>query len=240
MIDAHCHKLSISSSFQVSRGLRIVVEMGKLPNTLIHMPKLLATRRSGFASRTRREVTTDISRLIGKNLREARKLSGYSLETLAQKSGVSRAMLGQIETAKSVPTVTVIWRIAEALEISTSSLISRTTSEPALVVHPDGRASSRSPAVRPLLPPGRSEEPRFFEVRIEGGRTEAFPGYPATLRVTLALVRGRIRVDFQSAPSIELSEGDVGFFDGQQDHSVENIGDQQALAYVTLTPKRGP
>src|SRR6218665_3503529 len=59
----------------------------------------------------------------GQNLRRLRTRRGYSLDRLAKVSGVSRAMLGQIETGKSSPTLNVLAKIAAALEVPCGSLI---------------------------------------------------------------------------------------------------------------------
>ena len=46
---------------------------------------------------------------LGRNLRRLRTRQGLSLERLARLSGVSRAMLGQIELGRSAPTITAPW-----------------------------------------------------------------------------------------------------------------------------------
>ncbi|MCP3398902.1 helix-turn-helix domain-containing protein [Bradyrhizobium sp. CCGB20] len=45
----------------------------------------------------------DLPAILGRNLRRLRTSRGHSLERLAKQSGVSRAMLGQIETGKAFP-----------------------------------------------------------------------------------------------------------------------------------------
>ena len=54
----------------------------------------------------------DLTPVLGANLRRLRMRRGLSLEKLSQLSGVSRAMLGQIELGQSAPTVNVLWKIA--------------------------------------------------------------------------------------------------------------------------------
>ena len=49
--------------------------------------------------------STDLAPVVGGNLRRLRTRRGLSLERLAQSSGVSRAMLGQIELGQSAPTI---------------------------------------------------------------------------------------------------------------------------------------
>src|SRR5262249_19422585 len=59
----------------------------------------------------------------GADLRRLRMKRGLSLERLARASGVSRAMLGQIELGQSTPTINVLWKIARALAVPFSALI---------------------------------------------------------------------------------------------------------------------
>ena len=83
---------------------------------------------------TTQEATTDLAPVVGANLRRLRTRRGLSLERLAQISGVSRAMLGQIELGQSAPTINVLWKIARALEVTFSALISSRTQSGALVL----------------------------------------------------------------------------------------------------------
>ncbi len=67
---------------------------------------------------------TDLAPIVGNNLRRLRTRRQLSLEKLSQQSGVSRAMLGQIELGQSAPTINVLWKIARALEVTFSAMIS--------------------------------------------------------------------------------------------------------------------
>jgi XRE family transcriptional regulator, regulator of sulfur utilization len=60
---------------------------------------------------------------IGKNLHRIRKERDLSLDRVAEMTGVSKGMLGQIERGESNPTVTTLWKIANGLRISFSILI---------------------------------------------------------------------------------------------------------------------
>src|SRR3954468_17668038 len=70
----------------------------------------------------------------GSNLRRLRTRRGLSLDRLAQRSGVSRAMLGQIELAQSTPTIALLWKIARALGVTFSALITSKSLAGALVL----------------------------------------------------------------------------------------------------------
>src|SRR5688572_7384995 len=65
----------------------------------------------------------DLARRVASNLRDRRKLRGMSLDELATASGVSRAALSQIETLKSNPSLSVLWKIAVGLQIPFSELL---------------------------------------------------------------------------------------------------------------------
>src|SRR5580693_888365 len=67
--------------------------------------------------------SADLAPAVGANLRRLRTKRGLSLERLAKASGVSRAMLGQVELGQSTPTINVLWKIARALDVPFSALI---------------------------------------------------------------------------------------------------------------------
>ena len=67
----------------------------------------------------------DLTPAVGANLRRLRGRRGLSLERLAEASGVSRAMLGQIELHQSTPTINILWKITRALNVPFSALISQ-------------------------------------------------------------------------------------------------------------------
>lgn len=72
-------------------------------------------------------MTQDISvhdpvKDIGKMLKRIRFERNLTLENVSAATGVSKAMLGQIERGASNPTISVLWKIAKGLQISLSTL----------------------------------------------------------------------------------------------------------------------
>lgn len=65
----------------------------------------------------------DISARIASHLKGLRKSRGLSLDKTAQLTGVSKAMLGQIERGESSPTIATLWKIATGFSASFSSFI---------------------------------------------------------------------------------------------------------------------
>jgi transcriptional regulator with XRE-family HTH domain len=57
---------------------------------------------------------------IAKNLKSLRQKKEWSLDETSKRTGVSKAMLGQIERGESSPTVATLWKIANGFKASFS------------------------------------------------------------------------------------------------------------------------
>ncbi len=66
----------------------------------------------------------DPAKEIGKILKRIRFDRNLTLDNVAAMTGVSKTMLGQIERGVSVPTISVLWKIAKGLHLSLSTLLS--------------------------------------------------------------------------------------------------------------------
>lgn len=66
---------------------------------------------------------------VGQKIREIRTQRGLSLEDAAKLTGVSKAMLGQIERNDSIPTISVLWKVASGLRITLSDLLNQDREE---------------------------------------------------------------------------------------------------------------
>lgn len=79
----------------------------------------------------------NLNQLIGENLKRLRSEKSLSLDSVARLSGVSKSMLGQIERGAVNPTISTVWRIANGLKVSFSSLVSRPQQDAELVRRED-------------------------------------------------------------------------------------------------------
>ena len=64
----------------------------------------------------------EINEIISENIKLFRKQHGYSLDHLAELTGVSKTMLGQIERQTSTPSITTLWKVANGLKVSFTEL----------------------------------------------------------------------------------------------------------------------
>lgn len=66
---------------------------------------------------------TDPTLNIGMVLKRVRFERGLTLEDTSNLTGVSKAMLGQIERGESNPTISILWKVSTGLRISFSELL---------------------------------------------------------------------------------------------------------------------
>lgn len=69
------------------------------------------------------EIMTQLCDQFGAVVRRLREKNGWSQEVLADRAGLNRSYLGEIERGSAVPSLTTISKIAFALNVSTSTLI---------------------------------------------------------------------------------------------------------------------
>jgi transcriptional regulator with XRE-family HTH domain len=70
-------------------------------------------------------VSSDLTASIAETVRAAREARGLSANALAERSGVSRAMIAKVERAEAQPTAALLGRLSAALGLTLSELVAR-------------------------------------------------------------------------------------------------------------------
>jgi transcriptional regulator with XRE-family HTH domain len=194
-------------------------------------PAVAATSNGG-------DATTDLAPVVGANLRRLRTRRGLSLERLAQISGVSRAMLGQIELGQSAPTINVLWKIARALEVTFSALISARTQSGVLVLRSSESkiltSKDRSFSSRALFPFDEPRRVEFYELRLAAGSVEDADAHPPGTTENLVVTAGAIEIDV-GGDTHRLDTGDSILFEADTPHAYRNAGKTEAVMYLVMT-----
>lgn len=181
----------------------------------------------------------DLPLIVGRNLRRLRVRQGLSLERLAKQSGVSRAMLGQIETGKSVPTIGLLWKITIALGVPFASLIATDDARGTLVLRRtnakllssnQGQFTSRA-----LFPFDGERQVEFYELRLAPLHRENADAHAPGTRENLVVARGAVEITSGSGRPVTLSEGDAIVFEADVPHSYRNLGTEEALLFLVMT-----
>lgn len=175
---------------------------------------------------------------LGRNLRRLRTRQGLSLERLARLSGVSRAMLGQIELGRSAPTITVLWKIARALDVTLTALTRLDGRGDVLLmredqarsfVSPDGLVQSRS-----LAPPGEGRGTDFLEIRLRPGGCETGGGVSSGASINLVVAEGAVELCVGKG-SHRLAAGDAVLFEAERTYQCRNADDVDARLFLVLS-----
>jgi transcriptional regulator with XRE-family HTH domain len=185
------------------------------------------------------DADENLAAIIGANLRRLRGQSNQSLEKLSRATGVSRAMLGQIELGQSVPTITVLARIADAFELPVTAFMGR-QNEPSRISILSARDAKvlRSPddkfVSRALFPFNGSRKVEFYELRLESGCDQGSEAHSAATTENLVVTQGELEIRI-GEKSHRLGSGDAIFFAADVDHSYRNVGTGPAVAYLVMS-----
>ncbi len=195
------------------------------------------TFESPYSAEPPTKAAADLPSTVGSNLRRIRARNGLSLEKLASLSGVSRGMIGQIETGKSTPTVGLLSRLAEALDVELVSLLIAQQA-PITKVLRRGRtktiqASNGKFVARSL---SRRDTPgvEFSEVVIARSHFEEGERRAPGTRAHVAVASGIVVVTIAGEPSTTLAAGDAIIFAADAVHGFHNVGDDEAILYTVV------
>lgn len=182
--------------------------------------------------------TSDLTPVLGANLRRIRTRRRLSLERLSQESGVSRGMLSQIELGLSTPTVTVLCKITTALGVPFSNLI---TSPPqrsmSLLRAEDAKVlTSRNGAFasRALFPFDGPRRVEFYELRLAAGAAEHAQAHTPGTVENLVVAAGTVTIERDDGRET-LAAGDAIHFRADVPHVYRNDGTVDAVMYLVMT-----
>jgi transcriptional regulator with XRE-family HTH domain len=183
-------------------------------------------------------ASADLTPIVGKNLRRLRTKRGLSLERLARASGVSRAMLGQIELGQSTPTINVLWKISHSLGVTFSALITDPgTTRPTVLRGSVARVLSSHDGTfvsRALFPFDRPREVEFYELRLAPGSVEKADPHPPGTKENLVVVDGALEMAI-AGDRHQLAAGDAILFDADVPHEYWNHGQVPLRMYLVMT-----
>lgn len=180
-----------------------------------------------------------INENLGKRVKKLRADRGWSLEELANASGVSRSMLSEIEREKANPTLTVTFRIARAFGLTLQELIesAEASASKIQVIRANDRnqvyRSDKQCEIRTLSPLNLEKDVEFYEVSLkQGGALRSQPHFEGT-REFLTVEEGSVRIE-SDMDNDELTKGDSGTYRADVPHAIVNTGKGDALVFLVV------
>lgn len=179
---------------------------------------------------------------VASNLQRLRCKRQLSLDGLARASSVSRAMLAQIESGRSVPSIKVLSKIAKALKVSVAAFLDNRAFDGVAVL--PARESKKLVSAsgefvtRALFPFEISRQSEFYELRVSPLGEEYAQGHGPGVQENLVVAQGVLEISINEERFL-LSTGDSILFYADQPHRYRNPADREALAYLVMThPER--
>jgi transcriptional regulator with XRE-family HTH domain len=176
--------------------------------------------------------------LIGERVRARRNARGWTLDELAERSGVSRRMLVNVEQGVTNASIATLLRLSEALAIGLPSLVAPSDGETPVDVT---RSGTRSP-----LWTGEHGGEAFLAAAVTApdvvelwdwslgpGDAHASEPHVAGTRELLTVIDGEVVLSV-SGEEIVLHPGDAASFHGDTGHGYRNDGGAAARFALTV------
>ena len=184
----------------------------------------------------------ELARHVAEALRHHRKTQQLSLDELAQKSGVSRAALSQIEGARTNPTLAVLWKIAVGLGMPFQQLLGADTGAGPKVLRagdsPPLRSANGQMESRLLSPGGAPQGIEVYGLRLTPkGSYQSEPHSKGTTE-TLIVMTGALKMIVDDE-SFELATGDSIFFNADVPHVYESRSSHPTRCINVIAYPRG-
>ena len=175
--------------------------------------------------------------MLGQRLRDLRHERRLSLKQLAELTGVSIALLSQVERSHIDPSLDTLRRIAKALDIPLFSLFAQPTDNVVAVVPKDRRphliAAPGAVAYTRVSPGfGRLE---VLEGVLEPGAASSPSLWAHNSEECALVLQGTLTVEFENEIHT-LHVGDSIYFDSHQGHRYVNATQEPVIYLVSVTP----
>lgn len=176
---------------------------------------------------------------LGVRVKDLRKEAGLTLDELAGRSGVSRAMISKLERGEKNPTLVIAARLAEGLGVSLSRLAGVEERREVVLVPRERRMVLRDPETgfeRQSLSPtfaGRGVE-FLRNVVPEGSTSGDFPAHRKGVEEHIVVEKGELKATLGGEEYL-LREGDALFFEADVPHRFDNAGSGECAYYLVIS-----
>ena len=169
----------------------------------------------------------EINLIIAKNLKSYRDDKKLSLERVAELTGVSKTMIGQIERGESSPTITTIWKIVNGLKISFTALINNPQPATKVILKSEVHTLAEDDGKYRVYPYFPFQDDRRFEIysiEIEIGGFLNADSHGEGTEEFLTVFDGELTVSTDGS-EYKLNSGDSIKFKADAPHSYHNFGE---------------
>ena len=176
---------------------------------------------------------------VGEKIREIRKQRQLTLDTLSERSGVSKGMLSQIESEKVNPTVATVWKIARGLGVDLEALLKGRNEVIRIfdVLHNSDLVvldtAEEGIHLQVLSPLDLAEDLEVYLLKLDKGAILTSQAHAPRSEEYLTVLEGKIRVQAGNNTS-ELQAGDFIRYNCDVEHIIENLHDGPSRIHMIV------
>lgn len=178
------------------------------------------------------------SERLSTRLRQARQLRGMTLKVLADAAGCSESLLSKIENGKAYPSLPMLTRLVQALDMSMGWIFDdRDGKEPIIFRagrRPEASAGARPITVERVIPEVESQRLQCWICHVEAGASSDNRHQHAGDEVGYVM-DGKVELVVDGRPHT-LDAGDAFAFRADQPHCYRNVGPNRASIFAVTTP----
>lgn len=178
---------------------------------------------------------------LAATLHDARLARGWSASALAERAGVSRAMIGKIERGQAQPTAALLGRLSAALGMTLSELVARAERGDQRLARAADQPTWTDPGTgyhRRAVSPTTGGPLELVEVTLPAGAEVSYPADVYTfIHQQIWILQGRLRFR-EGNTEHELDAGDCLQLGSPAPCSFINSTDEPCRYLVALTKRR--
>ncbi len=181
----------------------------------------------------------DLTLVIAARLRARLRQEQGALEKLADYTGVDGDLLSAIVNGHRAPSIDLLWKIANALDVPFGSLIAAPKRGGAAVIRKTEAnvlvSSGGAFRSRALTSFGHNPRVEIYELTIRRQHFEQSQAHAPGTSENLLVVRGELEIVSGREPPYRLGAGDAIHFDADVPHSYRALGEGDVLAHLILS-----
>lgn len=166
----------------------------------------------------------DLNQLLAINLKRIREERNLSLSQLSETCMVSKSMLGQIERGSANPSVGTIWKIANGLRVSFTSLLSETSGQVNIIAREDAYEVAQEDGMYRLMsyfPYDAAKKFEMYTVELDPGCIHISDAHIKGVEEYLVVMEGNLEIEIGGIV-YKLKLGDAANFVSDGTHVYRN------------------
>lgn len=173
----------------------------------------------------------NLNLIIGNKLKDIRHKKNLSLDEVASLTGVSKAMLGQIERGQSNPTVSTLWKVATGLKVSFSFFVEEQQDNYKIIDQTEITPiieDNEKMKLYPIFPFDANKGFEIFTIELEHGCNHMSSSHIEGVEEYIIVTEGQIEMEIKNERYV-LNKGNSMKFTANIPHTYKNLSGERAV-----------